>query len=272
MREWTAADLLAAAESLYQQRRWECSSEWERPERREIREATAERWIAELRSGALLAEYRARCVELLGAHVGVLGARRLASGDVEPTKAVRFARSWWPQRVDRRWLLLLGSVGVGKTFAAATLRLDRMLEVFDSELEAAAARAIAKTWKEPGGVTGVAPPWTAGIGVLASRLPEHFDPWSDDDDRFGRVDWLVPMLVIEDLGVERLTPRWEATFAELVERRLVAGRTTIITSNLGRLELRPRYGDRIADRWNEVAAVFEITGPSLRGRDGGAGL
>ena len=60
--------------------------------------------------------------------------------------------------------------------------------------------------------------------------------------------------------------------AALMDRRIAcdpAKVRTIITMNLTKAEVRPRYGSRIADRLNAHAAVVECAGESMRGRSMG---
>ena len=51
---------------------------------------------------------------------------------------------------------------------------------------------------------------------------------------------------------------------ELLEYRYNQRLTTIVTTNLEPSEIREKYGDRIADRFNEMFALVSYTGVSYR--------
>ena len=270
---FTAAELLEDAQRFFGRNRWECPSIWEASDLAAARQAAAEKTVAAYLSGEPFARYRAACVESLDPMLDDDGRAQLASGTLQPTDALVAARSWWLRRHEKRWLFLMGHVGVGKSLAANALRLDLMLDRFDELFRARAAESIARCRTAPDRVSGkVSAPTAEGVELDARRLREHFSPWGSDGEQWGRVDRAVPLLVIQDLGCEDLgKPGWQDTFGELVEHRLRTG-VTIVTSNLRKSDLRLRYGDRIADRLNAVAEVYQLTGQSLRGRSGGAGL
>lgn len=76
------------------------------------------------------------------------------------------------------------------------------------------------------------------------------------------------LLVIDDLGVEALTPwKLDKIFA-LVDTRYRTGKAMVITSNLplntGTLSIESKFGSRIADRLAEMCYQYSATGESRR--------
>lgn len=80
----------------------------------------------------------------------------------------------------------------------------------------------------------------------------------------------APMLAIDDFGEEPaevleygnvLSPITEMLSIRYNERLL-----TVLTTNTAANRIRERYGDRIADRFNEMMKVIIFTAPSYRGK------
>lgn len=78
----------------------------------------------------------------------------------------------------------------------------------------------------------------------------------------------TPLLFLDDLGREPTeVMRYgnvTSPITELLEYRYNQRLTTIVTTNLEPSEIREKYGDRIADRFNEMFAVVSYTGSSYR--------
>lgn len=78
----------------------------------------------------------------------------------------------------------------------------------------------------------------------------------------------VPLLFLDDLGREPTeVMRYgnvTSPITELLEYRYNQRLTTIVTTNLEPSEIREKYGDRIADRFNEMFVVVRYTGNSYR--------
>lgn len=117
-------------------------------------------------------------------------------------------------------LLLQGPTGTGKT-----------------HLSLAIARSVAE--KGYGVVYGSA-------GTLLRRLEqEHFGKAEgDSEEQMIRCD----LLVLDDLGMEFDTPFTRASIYNILNARLLEGRPTVISTNLGSAALQSRYGDQIASR------------------------
>lgn len=78
----------------------------------------------------------------------------------------------------------------------------------------------------------------------------------------------IPLLFLDDLGREPTeVMRYgnvTSPITELLEYRYNQRLTTIVTTNLEPSEIREKYGDRIADRFNEMFVVVRYTGASYR--------
>lgn len=78
----------------------------------------------------------------------------------------------------------------------------------------------------------------------------------------------IPLLFLDDLGREPTEVMQygnvTSPITELLEYRYNQRLTTLVTTNLEPPEVRQKYGDRIADRFNEMFAVVSYTGSSYR--------
>jgi len=203
-----------------------------------------------------------------------------ARGAIERTKAVEQVEAFVDGGDRRSFLLLLGPVGTGKTLAATTgaaasvrRAVVRWLEELDARDGAAWARAVGERAifaESPSAlvlaaVRGAQPRPLGRRFALwrASELPRLWAPWSDELQAGatpGARD--VDVLVLDDLGVEASSPRFDVALGELLEHR--ASAKTIITANLAPGAIRSRYGDRIADRLNHLGRVELVRGASRR--------
>ena len=107
-----------------------------------------------------------------------------------------------------------------------------------------------------------------GVGI-GNRLLEakEITQLSDKDGQLA-VYKTVPVLFLDDLGREPTEVlkygNVTSPITELLEYRYNQRLTTIVTTNLEPSEIRQKYGDRIADRFNEMFALVSYTGVSYR--------
>ncbi len=77
-----------------------------------------------------------------------------------------------------------------------------------------------------------------------------------------------PMLAVDDVGIEPLEVmeygNVVSPIVELLTKRYDGQLFTLLTTNLTPEGIRKRYGDRIADRLNEMAIVIPFKNPSYR--------
>lgn len=160
----------------------------------------------------------------------------------EDTRIIKIARryvnSWQKVRDENIGLLLWGSVGTGKTFAAACIAnalLDR----------------------------GVAVRMTNFSSILAQMRSLYAD---------GRAALLreladIPLLIIDDLGIERGTEYALEQVYAVVDERYKAGRPLIVTTNLTISELRAAEDAahaRIYSRILEMCTPVNVAGADRR--------
>lgn len=78
----------------------------------------------------------------------------------------------------------------------------------------------------------------------------------------------VTMLAVDDVGIEPLEVmeygNVVSPMVELLTKRYDGQLFTLLTTNLTPEGIRKRYGDRIADRLNEMAVVIPFKNPSYR--------
>lgn len=152
-------------------------------------------------------------------------------------KNLNYCRRWAQDfRPGARSLLFSGATGLGKTFLSACM-----------------ARQAAD-----GGHSVV----YASAGKLLADCEavkfERADPESLRDYRD------CELLIVDDLGTEMTTEFVKAALYELVNSRLLAQRTTLISTNLNEKDLEARYGGQIASRLLGSYRVIYFLGDDIR--------
>lgn len=211
---------------------WDGSPRYLLPELRHLRESAPEEAADTIDAAIATCQARHRRQRLESFPLASEAIEAIAQRNVRETEAIAIARQWLAQRADRPrpWLLMLGAVGVGKTFAAGYILAN--------------ARREGRVYRAAALVRTVFP------GYSEQRTPLD-----------------APLAILEDLGVEPNEPRLLSALGEFVEARLSL--PTVVTSNLGVAELKARYGARLCDRWNDCGIIVELSGKSLRRQDGG---
>ncbi len=161
-----------------------------------------------------------------------MGARlRAGIHEAKDTTALKAVREWWAS--DSWALLLLGSTGSGKTFAAGW-----------------AMNELCKKTSN---------------GVWLSCVDASLSPIYGDDASRALKSWrYAQLLVFDDLGTEHQSGPWQSVFFQVMDWRYSDMRRTIVTTNLSADELKARYSERFADRIREGGWVRSCGGASLR--------
>lgn len=134
-------------------------------------------------------------------------------------RALRQFAEHFTGRGDPSWLLL-GGTGLGKTHLST---------------------AVAKVLIDRGfGVSYV----TAQDLIAAYRKSSFGDEQKDPTESLLTAD----LLIIDDLGTELSTAFTVSCVYSILNARLSAGRSTLVSTNLSQAELRERYADRITSR------------------------
>lgn len=136
-------------------------------------------------------------------------------------------------------LILHGSFGTGKTFAATMLIKDLVKLGYDCYST-----------------------------TFASMIDMFTAGWRSDVDRRYFLDKVVlsDVLLLDDLGKElkRKNGLSEATFDDVLRRRVQDGRPTLLTTNMTRRELSEGYGGAILSLLKEVSIAHEVQGTDFR--------
>lgn len=211
--------------------------------------------------------WREEAVRAMGCRLDHAAAQLLGEGTVDETKAVRAARAWL-SRTSRPVLILSGTTGTGKSVAS---HLAGMLWVQDEcekrmRFYRSRTRPLVERVRQYRQDVRRFLMSQGAFVVPAPLLAATFDPWKGDTARTLPADH--PFVIIDDLGTERSSERWTEAFGLFIDTRLSldpAKSRLVITTNVAPREFRTRYGERIADRFNEHSMAVQLTGESLRG-------
>lgn len=133
-------------------------------------------------------------------------------------------------------LILTGHTGLGKTFLSSCI-----------------ATAVAGN--------GHAVAFSSASDLLRSVENEHFG--RAEGDTLSAVI-AADLLIIDDLGSEFHSPFNDATLYNIINGRINLNRRTIISTNLDKLQLDRRYGERIGSRLIGEFIFIPIGGSDLR--------
>jgi DNA replication protein DnaC len=157
---------------------------------------------------------------------------RFAEAEIEHPAIAAWAQDVWEQTTDD-WLVLIGAVGVGKTWQAV-----------------AAYRAVV----ESTGCDGAA--WRAATLLMRATAADGDSvPWAALED--------VDLLLLDDVP-GALTDHDRRVLLRLIDTRQARRRRTIITANLDRSEVRPALGEQLASRLSTGTRVVLMDGPDRR--------
>lgn len=156
---------------------------------------------------------------------------------------IHFVVNWLTNPQAKPWLMLCGACGNGKsTMVKALKQLFKLRPIIDSQ---------------DGKPMGL-------VIVDAKTISEYC---RKEDCAFLEMK-KKPMLAIDDLGIEPLEVQSFGNIytplIDLLTERYEEQRITIITSNLTPEQIRAQYGDRIADRLNEMVEKLGYYNDSYR--------
>lgn len=139
-------------------------------------------------------------------------------------------------------LLLFGQPGLGKTFLSACI-----------------ARVVSES--------GHSVVYDTATNIFTQFEASKFRRYDDDDitsdedvNRYRNCD----LLIIDDLGTEMLTNFVKSTFYQIINGRLLAGRKTIISTNLMAEEIGQRYGAPVLSRIEGEYELLPFIGEDIR--------
>jgi DNA replication protein DnaC len=166
----------------------------------------------------------------LGMPITASDVELLVEDKLQDTKCLQSVRAWLGAARTKPWLVLSGTVGRGKTMAAAwVLTKHNGLYVGARELER----------------------------VFAARYGDEVEGQRTYTDCGG--------LVIDDVGRERDADGMSAALLDLVDYRRGQRQSTILITNFSRKQFSERYPDeRLQSRLSECALWIADAGPDLR--------
>ena len=135
-------------------------------------------------------------------------------------------------------LLLSGGTGLGKTFLSACI-----------------ARVVSEN-----GFSVVYDTASSVFGRFEDAKFRRDDGGSEEVDRCMKCD----LLILDDLGTEMTTAFVQSALYQFVNGRLMAGRSTIISTNLAPEEIGSRYGRQILSRLEGDYEILPFFGDDIR--------
>ena len=141
-----------------------------------------------------------------------------------------------------RNLFLYGPPGLGKTFLSACI-----------------ARVVSEQ--------GFSVVYDSAPSVFTRFETRRFAPYGEESreaDAATRRYFACDLLILDDLGTEFLSPFFHSVLYELINARLVAGKRTVISSNLDRNELRKRYTPQVVSRLEGEYLALAFFGSDIR--------
>ena len=140
--------------------------------------------------------------------------------------------------LDSRSLLFVGGTGLGKTMLSACIATEVTQKGYSVSYESA--------------------------GRLFSKLEKNrFNPTEECSREVSEIE-NADLLIIDDLGTELPGNFVTAALYSLVNDRLLAGKPTIISTNLNADELPQRYSPQIASRLRGAYRPFTFVGEDIR--------
>jgi DNA replication protein DnaC len=97
--------------------------------------------------------------------------------------------------------------------------------------------------------------------LLRQLEKEHFG--REEGDSLDKLE-VCDLLILDDLGTEFATPFYTSSLYDLINTRLLAGRPTVISTNLNLKQLAERYGVQIASRIGGCFQPLLFAGQDIR--------
>lgn len=149
--------------------------------------------------------------------------------------AKKYAESFIEKCTAEGGILFYGSVGTGKTFATSCICNELMNN----------------------GKTAL----VMNLGLYLMKIKRE---WAEAENDVLNYVKTCDLLVIDDLGIEKVTEFVLEKVFTLIDTRYRSGKPMIITSNLSLEEIRKTFGERISDRISEKCLEYQIIGESKR--------
>ena len=146
-----------------------------------------------------------------------------------------YARSFGRSRMN---LLFRGGTGLGKTFLSACI-----------------AREVARQ--------GYSVVYETAVAAMDACRDQRFDRDAEAADKVRRMEE-CDLLILDDLGTELVSPASMSALYTLINTRLLAGKDTIISTNLTAEQMAKRYSPQIVSRLEGEYQVLSFVGSDIR--------
>lgn len=166
----------------------------------------------------------------------------------EQAECLQIIATWLTEEKGKWGLLLAGITGNGKTVSVFALRtFINLCKV-----------------KDPLPSVGT---WTLNAGIWMINARDVSKMFVSEYERFKRCKDTY-ILAIDDLGLEESVVYWQGNrykpMEDILYYRYERMLPTIVTTNLPLHKLREKYGDRLADRFNEMFRVVPMPDINFR--------
>lgn len=153
--------------------------------------------------------------------------------------AKEFAASFGTPGATIKNILIYGETGLGKTFLS---------------------NCIAKSLLD----NGHSVLYLSSNDLFESILAEYLINRKTDLEDLFKYIYNTELLIIDDLGTEVTNNFVASQLFEVINKRQLSGRSTLISTNLAMKQFRDRYSERIMSRIISDYAVFNIYGDNIR--------
>lgn len=174
------------------------------------------------------------------------GFHNFTSSEVERLKAIKALD-------NKGHVFVTGSCGTGKTHFGIGLLLDRYAENFyhNEDMDKIDFRYVK-------------PRFLSAVEFFL-ELKSSFGNGALEDEKSVLEKYTKPyVLLIDDIGAEKVTDWSRQIFYTLIDRRYVNMKSTIITSNLNMAEFAEKFDDRVASRIADMGEVITLKGKDRR--------
>lgn len=165
-----------------------------------------------------------------------------------PRNAIEVAWDWL-QGDNKRWLILEGNYGAGKTGLAVLVYkaiVDRMIEKVGTYQFIRTSPRPAQFWFVP------------------DLCQAQKDTYGKDVIRPVTLAERAIFLVLDDVGAERYTEDNVNIVAQLIQHRYTHNLRTVLTTNLKAAAMKDDFGPRVFDRLRDNATIISFEGGSMR--------